>query len=281
MDIKLISDSCCDLSKELLERLGVSLIPLRIEVGTKQFIDDRKLEFQELLSSMKSYKGAAKTSCPSPDAYAEEMRQHDESYVVTLSSRLSGSYQSAEIAKELVQTASPEKYIHIFDSKSACAGQTRIMLELRSLIDKGLSREALVEAMEQFIAGMKTNFVLESLDNLIKNGRVNRIVGQMASLLSLRPIMGADGNGEIALLEKVRGTQKAMERLFNRVTSHFSAPNVQEGPVVIAHCNCPDRAEDLRKMILDGCSKVTEVLVVPTGGISTVYANDGGIVVAY
>lgn len=281
MSIKFIIDSCCDLSKELKEKLEPALIPLHIDVGHKHFIDNEEINTIDLLSSMKSYKGAVATACPSPEDYASVMRKYEESYIITLSSKLSGSNQSARIAKDIVLNENPGKFIHIFDSLSASAGQTRILLELYDSVSKGLSKEALVETVEKFIKNMKTNFVLESLDNLIKNGRISRLTGQVASVLSLRPIMGSNGHGEIALLEKARGTQKAMEKLLATVVRHFSSPEAEAGKVVISHCNCLERANTLRENILSACEKVTEVLVVPTGGISTVYANDGGLVVAY
>ncbi len=279
MNIKLIADSCCDLTRELFARLNPTLVPLTISVGAKQFVDNASINLTDLLASMKAHKGRTTTACPAPETYAQEMRQADESYVVTLSSKLSGSHQSASVAKDMVLAEDSSKFIHVFDSKSASSGETCISLKIQEFLQKGLRREALVEAVEHYIDQLKTVFVLESLDNLIKNGRVGRIAGQVASVLSLRPIMGAT-DGEITLLEKARGTQKALERLTGMLIQQLCEKQ-NSGPVVIAHCSAPQRATTLRDKLLAACPFIKEIFVVPTAGISTVYANEGGIVVSH
>ena len=279
MAFKIIADSCCDLPGFYENDWGVTLVPLKITIGDKTYTDDGGIDIAQMLADMRSTPKTPSTACPSPSDYADAMSGEDDVFVVTLSSPLSGSYQSAKAGAEL-KTGSGR--VHVFDSQSASAGEVLIVRRLLQMIKDGLCFADIVVKAEQFIAEMKTFFVLQSLDNLVKSGRISRLVGQLASILHMRPIMGEDGAGNIILLEKARGTQNAMKRLGEIVVETAKkAESPTRDTLVIAHCCCPDRAEELKKQILKQTKIIREVLIVPTGGLSTVYANDGGIVVAY
>ena len=181
----------------------------------------------------------------------------------------------------MVLEETPDKKIYVFDSESAAAGETRLALLLRDMIDAGMEFDEIVEKANAFIAGMSTRFVLEDLGNLIKNGRISKAAGLVGTMLNLRPIMSDNGHGEILCLEKVRGTQNSMRRLVELVgeqTAHLAQGSLT---MVLSYCNCVERAGDLKKEFLAKCAAVREVIMVPTGGLSTVYANDGGIVLAF
>ena len=152
---------------------------------------------------------------------------------------------------------------------------------LRDRIDGGHSFEDIVAEMTAFIARMKTRFVLEDLSNLVKNGRISKVAGLLSGMLSLRPIMGDDGHGSIAAIEKVRGTQNAMRRLVELIAEGTREAAASSLTMVLSYCNCPERAMMLKKEFLEKCAALREVILVPTSGLSTVYAYDGGIVLAY
>ena len=152
---------------------------------------------------------------------------------------------------------------------------------LRDRIDGGHSFEDIVAEMTAFIARMKTRFVLEDLSNLVKNGRISKVAGLLGGMLSLRPIMGDDGHGSIAAIEKVRGTQNAMRRLVELIAEGTREAAASSLTMVLSYCNCPERAMMLKKEFLEKCAALREVILEPTSGLSTVYAYDGGIVLAY
>ena len=281
MDIQIIVDSCCDLTPALRNLLRVSVASLKIDVGSIHYVDDERIDTKKLIADMKAYKNAPSTACPSPDEDAALMEKSEESFVVTLSGKLSGSYNAACVGREMVLERSPEKKIHIFDSESASAGETLIALMLRDRIDGGHSFEDIVAEMTAFIARMKTRFVLEDLSNLVKNGRISKVAGLLGGMLSLRPIMGDDGHGSIAAIEKVRGTQNAMRRLVELIAEGTREAAASSLTMVLSYCNCPERAMMLKKEFLEKCAALREVILVPTSGLSTVYAYDGGIVLAY
>lgn len=281
MSIKVIADSCCDLPDFYENEWGVNLIPLKITVDGTTYTDDGSIDTHDLIRAMKASSSSPSTACPSPSDYADAMSGDDDVFVVTLSSQLSGSYQSAKAGAELKRGTGR---VHVLDSQSASAGQVLLVHNLLRLIKEGLGFSEIAIRAEKLAAEMKTFFVLQSLDNLIKAGRISRLVGQLASILHMRPIMGEDGAGNILLLEKARGTQNAMKRLGELVIETAEKAKAilpARDTLVIAHCNCLERAQELKKQVLHGSSVIRNVLIVATGGLSTVYANDGGIVVGY
>lgn len=281
MNIQIIVDSCCDVTDALRNVLSLSLASLKITVGEHFYEDDGTIDTGVLVADMKACRTAPTTACPSPEEYAALMSRADASLVVTLSSKLSGSYNAACVGRDLALEKAPEKKIHVFDSESASAGETRIALLLRDMIDGGMGFEEIVEKTTAFIANMKTHFVLEDLGNLVKNGRISRTAGFVGTMLNLRPIMGENGHGEIIPLEKVRGTANAMRRLVELVAEETDHLPAASKLLVLSHCNCQERALQLKKAFLERCAVFKDVIVVPTGGLSTVYANDGGIVIAF
>lgn len=277
MKRKIIADSCCDTTAELRERLGIEIVPLTITISEKSYVD-RELEIPRLLKEIAGSKEPARTACPSPMEYMEAFGDCDECFAVTLSDKLSGLYASAMAAADISAEKRPDKRIHIFNSLSASAGQTLIALKIKELIDQKLDFEEIVKKVEHFISGMKTFFVLENLETLRKNGRLGALPAILASVLSIRPIMGEDGKGNIKQVEKVRGTQKALVRLAEIIKE--TVVNAAEKTLVISHCNNHERAVVFKELV-EKLVSFKETLLMPTGGISTVYANDGGIVVAF
>lgn len=279
MKIQLIADSCCDVTPAMRNTLHLQNAPLKITVGGKNhYTDDGTIKIKTLLADMKESKMPIATAAPSPEDYASLMRESEAAIVVTLSCHLSGSYNAAASARDIVLEETPDKPILVFDSKSASAGELRLVLFIAGLIAEGAGMEDLARRVPLFISGMRTYFVLEDLGNLVKNGRIPKVAGLLGSMLMLRPIMGENGNGEIISLEKIRGTQKALARLVEILAETTLG---KSGLLLtLSHCNCPERALEMKKDILAACPAVEEVIVTPTGGLSACYANNGGIVVA-
>lgn len=276
MMYKLVADSCCDMTKALRKKLGLVSVPLKMILGTEEFVDDDSLDVDQFLAKMKAYKGRAISSCPSPSDYCDAFTGADFTFAVTLSANLSGSYGSAMVAKEMAEEKGTS--VHVFDSKSASAGEILISLKIREMIDKGKEKFEIIEKIGSFIQEMKTIFVLENLDNLIKNGRMSKIVGQLATIMHIRPILGADSEGNIELLTKVRGSNKAIEKLAETIGE--SGKPTKGETVVITHCNNPTGADFLKKLITERY-QFAQIHIVPTRGLSTMYANDGGVIMAY
>lgn len=277
MNFQIVGDSCCDLNNELKEKLNIGLVPLKIDVENQTFIDDSSLKTRELLKAMENSNEPVKTSSPSPGDYLKEYEKGDNVFVVTLSSALSSSYSNAVLAKNIALETS-NKFIHVFDSLSASVGETLISLKISDLIERNFPPKDIVKKVEDYIDELNTFFILESLDNLVKAGRLNKVVGHIASALSIRPIMGGDENGSIKLVEKVRGSKKAFSRLVEIIGEEEN--KFKDKILGISHCNALEQAEELKAKI-ENKYNFKEIIIVETAGISTVYANDGGIVIAF
>lgn len=281
MKTTLITDSCCDLAPELLQNLDVRRVSFHINVEEKSFTDNHQINLTALLANMRACKSAVKTACPSPDDYLQEMRSAESCFIVTISGRLSGSYHSAMAARDMALTETPDKKIHVFDSKSASSGETCVALRIEECMEADLSFEETVENVSAYIDSLHTRFVLVHLDNLMKNGRLGRLKGVLGMMLGIYPILGDNGDGEIVMLEKVRGLKQAMGRLADLFKDNMDTQLRKTTTIVISHCNCEERALALKEQIQTFSKDLKKIIVVPTGGLSTVYANDGGIVLAY
>ncbi|WP_252187479.1 DegV family protein [Anaeromonas gelatinilytica] len=278
--MKIISDSGCDLNEKIKKKLNLAMVPLSIRVDDREFIDDESLDRKELLKVMKNSEDYPKTASPSPKSFLDKYKNSEKSFVVTISSALSSTYSNAIMAKNMMMEEVNEKFIHVFDSVSASVGETLICIKLNELIDNGLTENDIVEKTNNYIKEMKTFFVLESLDNLIKAGRMSKIKGRIASVLSIKPIMGATDDGNIRLVKKTRGTKKSLSKLVDVIGEEGNIGKFKEKILGISHVNCKDRAEKLKNDIMKKYN-FKDIIIVDAGGISTVYANEGGIIISF
>ena len=278
----ILADSCCDLSPELLKKTQAKIAPLTITIDDTHYVDDGTVDIPPYLAAMKASKNPVRSACPSPDLYAEDIRATEgDCFIVTLSAKLSGSHNAASLGVQLAQEDLPEKKVHVFDSESASAGETYIALMIHDLIAAGKSFEQIVELVEEKIRSMHTLFVLDSLDNLVKNGRISKTVALLANVLSIRLLMSDDGHGAIKNISKARGIKGALGQMVETCRKHTEGLAAASQRLVISYCNCPERARQVRDMIREKCPAIGEIVMTPTSALSSMYANDGGIVIAY
>ena len=253
-------------------------IPLTLHVGEEDIIDDETFDQASFLKKVAEYPDASKSSCPSPEKFMDYFEKADEIYIVTLSSHLSGSFNSAELAKSMYLEKHPDKKIHVFDSKSASAGQSLIALEIQKRAINGLPFEQIVNEVTDFLNTMGTKFVLETLEVLRKNGRLSKVTAMLVNTLNIKLVMTSDGNGEIAKTSQARGMKKAIQKMAEAIKEDAVDP--ENRTLFISYCNNKERAEFVKDAILSVLS-FKDVLIAPTGGVSSLYAADGGIVVCY
>ena len=278
MEARIIVDSCCDLLPEMRENVFVA--PLRIMVNDQnEYVDDGSVDIPAMLADMASTNKPERSACPSPETFLELMRGADACFVITLSAKLSGSYNAAALARTMALEEAPEKRIHIFDSESASAGEVLLLRYLQSLLAQGVDYETIIERMDRRIAQMHTLFVLEDLGNLIKNGRMNKIAGKLATALSIHPLLSDDGHGEIKLMTMARGMKSALRSLTTHVGELTKGASEKSVELVLCFCNCPERAEFVKETI-EKLAKFKKIVIVDTAGVSSMYANDGGVIVA-
>ena len=275
MEYTLVADSCCDLTPELRTEWGVKSVPLTLTLAEESFTDDDSLDLPDFMARMHACKGRVGSAAPAPGQYADAFGTGD-TFAVTLSSSLSGSYASAMSGKEIAEESGAK--VHIFDSRSAAAGEVLVMLKIRKFIKEGLQKSEIIQKVENFIKEMSTFFVLDNIDNLYKNGRLNRITATLISTLHIRPIMGADRDGNISLVSHVQGWKQVVKKLADTIASTGRDTTGQS--IVITHCNNPQFADELKAEI-ERRYHFSEILVLPTRGVSSLYANEKGIILAF
>ena len=279
MSYKIIGDSCLDLTADLKKDPHFQIIPLTLQVEHTQVIDDETFDQKKFLELVRSSSECPQTACPSPERFKEAFEcDAEQVFVITLSEHLSGTYNSAVLAKKLYEEEHGQdgKNIAVFSSDSASSGELNIALYIQSLCQASLPFEEIEEKTRSFIKNMRTYFVLESLDTLRKNGRLTGLQTFFATALNIKPVMGAD-SGVIIKLDQARGINKALTRMADIAIRE--AGETKDKVLIIAHCNNPERAEAVKNEMCRQAS-FKDVIITETAGVATVYASDGGIIVA-
>ncbi|MDE7270034.1 MAG: DegV family protein [Acetatifactor sp.] len=275
MSYKIVLDSCGEIPREYQNDARFESVPLGLEVGDYCILDDETFNQAEFLQKVAEYPKCPKSSCPSPDRYLSAYTCDAERvYVVTLSAQLSGSHNSACLARNLYLEKFGEKQIHVVDSQSASCGETQIALKIMELEAQGFPFEEIVEQIERFRDEMFTYFVLDNLETLRKNGRLSRAKAMVASTLSIKPIMAGDC-GTIVQKGQGIGIRKALGKMAEMVAQ---VPDAEKRRLMITHCNAPERAELIKKLVMAKAA-FRECIIMDTRGVSSMYANDGGVIV--
>ena len=278
MSYKVIVDSCGELTQNMKKTGRFFTAPLVLEVDGHQIVDDESFDQADFLRRVAKSSECPKSSCPSPESYMEAFRgEEDHVYAVTLSAELSGSYNSAVLGKNLYYEEYGEKKIYVFNSRSASVGETLIAQKIAECEEKGMSFQEVIDTVEAYIDGQNTYFVLESLETLRKNGRLTGLKALAATVLNIKPVMGATKQGVIIQHGQARGIKKALVKMVDKVVEELKNP--EEKVLAISHCNCRERAEEVKKMLLEKVN-VKEIIILDTRGVSSLYANDGGVIIA-
>ena len=276
MSYKIVADSSCEFPEEFKKDPRFQNVPLGLEVDGELIIDDESFDQAEFLKKVAASPSCPKSFCPSPEKYREAYQtEADNVFVFTLSSKLSGSYNSAELGKKLYHEKFGEKNIYVCDSESASCGEAQIALKAMEFSEEGLPFDEIVRKLNDYRDKMKTYFVLNNLETLRKNGRLTGVKALVASTLNIKPVMGAK-KGEIIQLNQAIGINKALAKMVDIIIKEAVSP--EEKRLMITHCNCPERAESVKNMLLER-AKFKDVIVLDTAGLSSMYANDGGVIV--
>ena len=277
MSYKIVLDSCGELPEHLKSDNRYEIVPLELQVGEERIWDDETFDQKNFLQKVAACPTCPKSACPSPERYMQAFDcAAEDIYVVTLSGNLSGSYNSAYLARSMYLGKNPDKKIHVFDSCSASCGETQIAFYISSLAEEGKSFEEIIPLAEQFRDDLTTYFVLDNLDTLRKNGRLSRVKAFVASTLAVKPVMGSTDDGNIVQRGQAIGMKKALVKMADIILGEKT--DLQKRTLMITHCNCPDKAKKFKEII---CKKADfrNILIMDTAGVSSMYANDGGIIV--
>ncbi|MBP1553350.1 MAG: DegV family protein, partial [Oscillospiraceae bacterium] len=275
----IVMDSSCDLmvSKQSLKNAELKIAPLTIRVGEKEFVDDDTIDVPVLLDAMSKEKSASSTACPPPHAFYEHFITADNVICICITSNLSGTYNAAVQAAEMVKEEYPEKNIHVINSYNTAGGMVLLARKADQLIGEGVPFDEMCHILDKYVNEVRLVFTLEKFDNLIKMGRMKPLVGKVVAALGIHLIAQASDIGTVEMMFKVRGDEKTLEKMVDYMNEQ---KDMAGKPVVISHCNNSKAVEKLKALIKEKCH-TDDITINHCKGLTTFYAMEKGLLIGY
>ena len=276
----IITDSSCDLHelswKDNKNEIRFFSVPFIISVGEKDYIDDEAININELVDEMEKPENVSHTSCPAPNAWLDLFRMEGNIIAITISRELSGSYNSACVARDMLKEEQPDKNIAIVNSISAGPGLAMQARRICANIQKGMDFSSVERAAEADMHAYRTIFALCSFNNLVKNGRMSPIIGFIARKLGFWGIGVASSIGTIEIVGKTRGAKKALAH----ISDDFQKWGKPIRHLIISHCQNPELAESLKEIVHAQWQNAI-VEIHETRGLCSYYAERHGLIITY
>ncbi|HFI0064544.1 TPA: DegV family protein [Streptococcus suis] len=275
---KIVADSGCDYRQlaQLAPDTEFVSVPLSIQIGGQSFVDDASLDIDQMVSVMQSTSEAATSACPSTQAYEEAFAGAENVIVVTITGGLSGSFNAARVARDMYLEEHPDAKIHLLDSLSAGGEMDLLVTEINRLIASGLEFEEVVSAITTYQENTKLLFVLAKVDNLVKNGRLSKLVGAVVGLLNIRMVGEASSEGKLELLQKARGHKKSVTAAWEEMKK----AGYKGGRIIMAHRNNDKFFQQFSDLVKETYPEAS-IEEVATSGLCSFYAEEGGLLMGY
>lgn len=271
--IRLVADSSCDVYT--FKDVDFRAVPLTISTDDGQsFLDDSHLDVGEMVQKLHGHRGRSYTACPSVAAWLEAFEGADTIYAVTITSGLSGSYNSARVAADLYQQAKPEASVHVFDSLSTGPEELLLLEKLRELVARGLGFDEVVAQAEGYKEKTRLFFSLHNLHNLAQNGRISKVAAVAVGVMNIRIIGTASPEGTLATIGKARGDRKAAAELLDQMVK----AGWKGGKVRITHVQNEAVARSLCEHLRTAYPEA-DITLAPAGGLCSYYAEKGSLMI--
>ena len=275
--IKIITDSSSDLPEELIEQYDITVVPLTVTIGDQEYLEKVNLTSKQFFTKMFSTDVLPKTSQPSPASFAETFSRFvgtdTELLCLTISSGLSGTYQSACMGKELSNAN-----VTVFDSLAGSLGHGLQIIRAAELAKQGYTIEEILKDLTDYREKMNILVLLDTLDNIVKGGRLSKFQGSLAKILNIKVILERVDGGKVEILEKIRGKKKSQRRALEIIQERgndFSG--VTFG---ITHTGNEEDAETIRQELIRQFHP-KEVIVNYMGATMGTYAGTGGMIISF
>lgn len=275
----IVADSSSDMAcmkKELNAEVGFTTVSLRIDAGDKEFIDDENLDVDGMVQYLLEHKGKSGSAAPGPGEWKDAFERADNVVAITITGSLSGSYRSACAAKDMVSEEHSDKNILVIDSLSTGPEMVLLVNKAMELAAENIEFEQMCTEMEAYSKHTHLLFVIEQMDNLVKNGRVHKLEGSVAAILGIKVMGMASEEGTLQLLKKSRGKLKVYDKLIEEMLVN----GYNGGKVVISHCDNYERAQYIKETLLEKFPQVN-ITIMKTRGLCSYYAENMGVLVGY
>lgn len=271
---KIVADSSADILT--LSDIPFESAPLKIVTANREYVDDATLDIEGMVNDLASYRGKSSTSCPNPEDYLRAFGDAEHVFCITITGTLSGSYNSAVMAKRLYEEQHPNRHVFVLNSLSTGPEMALIINKMRKLILAGYDFDTVCNEVVKYSKKTGLLFVLESMRNLVNNGRVSPLAATMAGILGIRAVGRASDRGDLEMLDKCRGERKMLETIIKRLREFGFAG----GHVRIAHCFNETTAEALRDCIHEAFEGA-QVEICRCLALCSFYAERGGLLVGF
>ena len=272
--IKIITDGSCDLSHEVLNKFNINVVPLGVSFGEEHYTAGVDIDNKEFYAKMKESKELPKTFCPSPENFCKEYQcEEDKIIVIALSSKLSDTYNSASLARDLYLSEHKEKDIRVIDSMTGSIGAGLLLIKAAKMISEGKDIDEIVEAIENLKEKISFYGTLETLENAIKGGRINPLAGKIIGALNFKAIVQIK-DGVVKPIDKARGESNSIKKVANYITS--SIEDTKDKILCLMHANCPEKAHKLLS-IIEKTHKFDEVYISEVGPVMGTYTSEGAV----
>ena len=272
--IKIVADSGSDIRS--MEGVAFSSAPLKIITSVKEYVDSPDLDVAEMVNDLKSYNGRSTTSCPNPEDWLSAFGDAEWVFCLTITATLSGSYNSAMLAKKQYEEAHEGRRVLVFNSLSTGPEMVLLSEKIKENILLGKDFDTISAELDEYAKTTGLVFVLESLKNLANNGRVSKLVANMAGILGIRLVAKASDKGDVEPINKVRGERKSLEA----VVDYLIENGLKTGKAKIGHCVNQASADTLKALIGEKIPAAS-VEIYPLGGLCSFYAEKGGLIIGY
>ena len=274
MKLKFVTDSSANLPA--LQGIPYESVPLKLLTDDREFIDDSSLDCTAMMAYLDSYKGRSGSSCPNVGEWLEAFGDAEGVFTLAISRSMSGSHNSALQAKEVYEEEHPGRKVCCIDSLTTGPELILLAEKIRQLAGEGLDFEQIREQILRYMDRTHMVFMLSSVDNLAKNGRVSTIIAKAVGILNIRIVGQASDSGTFQQVHKSRGEKKGLAALYQLMQDN----GYQGSPVRINHVFNQVGALALKELILAD-HPGADVTVTPTTGLCSFYAEQGGIMVGF
>ena len=274
MNIKIVADSSANMLT--FDGIPYASVPLKIVTAEREFVDDATLNTGDMLTYIEGYDGKSGTACPGVGEWVEAFGDAEYVFTVAITSNLSGSHNSAVQAKAVYEEENPGRKVCCLDSLSTGPEMILIVEKLKELIDSGLSFEETETQIRRYMEKTHLMFMLESVENLAKNGRVSPLIAKAVGFLNIRIVGKASDVGTLQQLHKCRGEKKALETILAEMEAH----GFTGGKVRINHAHNPAAAQALHDLVKSKYPDI-EVTITPMTGLCCFYAERGSVMIGF
>ncbi|HNX92230.1 MAG TPA: DegV family protein [Syntrophomonas sp.] len=280
MAIKIVTDTSCDLPETYLHKHAIEMLPLKVTFENDQtYLDRFEISPALFVKKMQSSKALPKTSAPDPatfvSCFEKGLKEFGQVLFVSISSGLSSTYQTAQLASQMINSPN----IKLFDTLTASLGTGIAAINAAEMAVKDLSLDTILDQLLNMRQSREVLFTLDTLENVVKGGRLSKLQGMAGTVLNIKPILRGNIQGVPEVAEKVVGRKKAMHRLVAMLGEVYDNNLLKEKLIGISHVACLEEAQRFAQIIKEKYQPRREIIIAEMGATIGTYAGVGGIMV--